>query len=89
MVEGDPENTLVPVMDQRDGGVLEAEALDESEERLAGDRPEDAMEMKRGERGKPSETVEGKLLGKMGANVVDDPVDAFLVLEATNIHDGP
>jgi hypothetical protein len=45
--------------------------------------------MKRRERRDASETVEGQLLAKVSANVVDDPVDALLVLEATRIHGGP
>jgi hypothetical protein len=62
--------------------------LDECEERLVGDRPEDTMEMKRREGGDLGEALEGEVLGKVLADVVDDPVDALLVLETTNIHGG-
>lgn len=88
MVERDREDALVRVVDQRDRSPLEPEPLDESEKRLVGDRPKDTMEMKRREGGDLGETIEGEALGKVLADVIDDPVDAFLVLETTRIHGG-
>lgn len=88
VVERDREDALVRVVDQRDRGPLEPEPLDESEKRLVGDRPKDSMEMKRREGGDLGETIEGEALGKVLADVIDDPVDAFLVLETTRIHGG-
>ena len=86
MVERDRENALVTMMDQRDRRPLEPEPLDESEKRLAGDCPEDTMEMKRREGGDLGEPLERELLAKVLADVVDDPVDTLLILETTNIH---
>lgn len=88
VVERDREDALVRVVDQRDRGPLEPEPLDESEKRLVGDRPKDSMEMKRREGGDLGETIEGEALGKVLADVIDDPVDAFLVLETIRIHGG-
>jgi len=86
VVERDRENALVTMMDQRDRRPLEPEPLDESEKRLAGDCPEDTMEMKRREGGDLGEPLERELLAKVLADVVDDPVDTLLILETTNIH---
>jgi hypothetical protein len=88
VIERDREDALVTVVDQRDRGPLEPEPLDECEQRLVGDRPEDAMEMKRREGGDLGETLEREVLGKVVADVVDDPVDTLLVLETTKIHNG-
>ena len=46
------------------------------------------MEMKRREGGDLGETLEGEVLGKVVADMVDDPVDTLLVLETTEIHGG-
>ena len=63
------------------GRLLEALALDEAEERLAGDGPEQTVEVKRGKRGQPGQRPQRQVLGEMRPDVVDDPVDSLLVLE--------
>jgi len=88
VVERDREDALVPMVDEHDRGTLKPEPLNECEKRLVGDRPEDAMEMKRREGGDLGETLEGEVLGKVVADMVDDPVDTLLVLETTEIHGG-
>lgn len=88
VVERDSEDALVTVMGQRDRCALEPKPLDECEKRLVGYRSKDAMEMKRREGRDVGETLEEELLGKVGADVVNDAVDTVLVLEATKIHRG-
>jgi hypothetical protein len=58
VVERDREDALVRVVDQRDRGPFEPEPLDECEQRLVSDCPEDTMEMKRREGGVVGETLE-------------------------------
>ena len=82
----DREDTLVGVVNQRDRGPLEPEPLDECGKRLAGDRPEDTMEMKRREGGNLGETLEREGLAQVFPDVVDDPVDTLFVLETIEIH---
>ena len=81
VVERDRQDALVRVVDQGDRGPLEPEPLDESEQRLVGNRAEDTMEMKRREGGDLGETLESEVLGKVRSDVVDDPIDTLLVLK--------
>jgi hypothetical protein len=46
VIERDGEHALVGVVDQRDRRAFQALPLDEGGQRLVGDGPEDAMEMK-------------------------------------------
>jgi hypothetical protein len=86
VVERDREDALVGVVNQRDRGPLEPEPLDECGKRLLGDRPEDAMEVKRREGGDLGETLEREGIGKVLPDVVDDPVDTLFVLETIEIY---
>src|SRR5215510_7343400 len=65
----------------RNGGqdrrrALEPQALDEREERLAGDRAKHAMEVKRREGRHAGQSRERQLLSQVRADVIDDAVDA-------------
>src|SRR5262245_23280688 len=64
---------------QHPRGALEPEALDEREERLAGDRAEHAMEVKRREGRHAGQGCERQLLAQVRADVIDDPVDPSYV----------
>ena len=65
VVERDREDALVPMVDEHDRGTLKPEPLNECEKRLVGDRPEDAMEMKRREGGDLGEPLEREVLAKV------------------------
>jgi hypothetical protein len=67
------------------GRSLQPEALDEGEERLPGDGPEDAMEVERREGRQPGEGGERELLGQVPLDVIDDTVDPLLVFETIRV----
>src|SRR5262249_46104163 len=68
---------------------LEPQALDEPGERLAGDGPKDAVEVKRRERRDGGEGRECQHLAEMRADVIDDAVDARLVLATVGARHRP
>lgn len=80
VVERDGEHALVGVVDQRHRRALEAQPLDEGGQRLAGDGPEDAMEVEGREVPDAGQALERQVLGQMVADVVDDLVYSLLVL---------
>jgi len=82
VIERDREHALIRVVDQRDRGALEPLSLDEGRQCLAGDRPEDAVEVERREQGDPRQALEREILRQVIPDVVDHPVDPLLVLEA-------
>ena len=63
------------------GSLLDPQPLDEAEDRLAGAGAEHAVEMKRGERRHPGQRRQRQVVGQVLADVIDDPVDALVVLE--------
>src|SRR5207237_947766 len=81
VVERDLEHAGVGASHQRRTRALEAQPLDEGEERLTGHGLEDAIEVEGRERRHPSQLRERQSLGEMPADVVDDAVDAPVVLE--------
>jgi hypothetical protein len=70
---------------QRAGRLLEALALDEAEERLAGDGAEQAVEVKRREGRQARQGRQRQVVGEMLPDMIDDPVDPLLVLEPAGI----
>src|SRR5215470_12455379 len=74
------EHALIRHGGQHPRGALEAEALDEREEGLAGDRAEHAMEVKRRESRHPGQGREGQLVAQVRADVIDDSIDPSYVL---------
>src|SRR5262249_32768569 len=68
---------------------LEAQALDEPEERLARDGAKDAVEVKRRERRDGGEGRECQHLAEMRADGIDDAVDARLVLATVGARHRP
>ena len=82
MIQRDREDALVAMTQEGAGRLLDPLAVDELEQRLPGDRGEDPMEVKRRERRHAGEGGKRQLVGQMLADVVDDAVDALLILQA-------
>src|SRR5258706_16136939 len=61
VVERDRQDAPLAVVHQGAGGPLEPKPLDEREERLTADRPEDPVEVKGREGGNPGEALEGQV----------------------------
>src|SRR5262249_11244222 len=76
VVERHLEHASVGHGGQHAGGALEPEALDEREERLAGDRAEHAVEVKRREGRHVGQRRERQLLTEARSDVIDHPIDA-------------
>ena len=70
------------------GGLLDPQPVDESEQRLSGDRPEHAMEVERGEGGHPGQCRQRQLVGEMAADMIDHAIDTCLVLEPMSTGQG-
>jgi hypothetical protein len=87
VIERDLEHTPIRAGEQRARRSLEPEALDEPEERLAGDGAEDAVKVKRRERRHLGQGRERQLLAEVLADVIDDPVDPPLVLPTIGVSD--
>ena len=85
MVEGNGQDAVVPVMYQSEGRALHPKPLDEAEERLAADGPEDPVEVKGRERGHAREPIEGQVFGQVGRDVINHSIDALLVIQAVEV----
>ena len=85
MIERDREDAAVAVVPEGIGRPFESKPLDEGEERLAADRPEDPVEVKGRERGDPGQAHEGQILGEVGGDVIDDQVHPLLVFQAVEV----
>ena len=88
MIEREREDTLIGIVQERAGGLLDPQPVDESEQRLSGDRTEHAMEVERGEGGHPGQCRQRQLVGEMAPDVIDDAIDASLVLEPMSAGQG-
>jgi hypothetical protein len=75
------EDAPIAAAQERPCGFLDPLALNEFEEGFSGDRVEHPVEVKGRERGDMSQRGERQFLGQMLADVVDDAVDALLVLD--------
>lgn len=74
MIQRHLEHALIGSGEQGAGRSLEPQTLDEAEERLARDSPEDTVEMKRRKRRDSGQLRERKLLGEVGVDMIDNPV---------------
>ena len=71
---------------REDGGCfLDPLPLDIGEERFAGERSEDTVKMKGRKRRDPGQLGEGQRLAQPPADVVDDAIDALLVLGSRGV----
>ena len=88
MIERHLEDADFPTCGEDARGLLDPLALDIGEERLAGEREEDPVKMKRGEGGYPGQPGEGQRLGQPLADVVDDAIDTLFVLGPGGLRSG-
>ncbi len=81
MVQRHFEHALVRMRGQGDGGPFDPQPLDEAEEGLSGGGLEDPVEMEGREGCDARQAREGELLSEMSTNMIDDAIDALLVLD--------
>ena len=82
MIERHGQHAALAVAHERAGRPLQPQPLDEGEQRLTGDRTEEAVEVEGREGGDRRQPGDRQVVGQVAADVIDHPVDPLLVRRA-------